>query len=382
MAARKVLFISEINPFSNIIVGGTVGGQKNYEALKRYYGAENVYLALITNENVEETDHLMVLGKHHNRKEYFINTLMLWNCYNRRSLNKIMEYSDMHQIRELFFDGSIFGRVVKKAKERGKIAYVYFHNVEKDYARILVKKGGIKYFSQYFSYWYNERLSTIYGDKLIALNDRDSNLIFKYYKKKVDTCVPVTYPDRFDTSYSKKQISEKKVLLFVGSAGLQANVDSIIWFADKVCSKLDSNKYILNIVGRGFEKYKKELQSDTINVIGTVAKIDQFYYEADIVVSPILYGCGMKTKTAEAMMFGKTIVASSEALVGYEYQNVEGIYKCDTSDEYIYILSKLFEDKKLDNFKSVRSLFLSKYEEQQTEKAYNSIFNSYKKSYC
>ena len=81
-------------------------------------------------------------------------------------------------------------------------------------------------------------------------------------------------------------------------------------------------------------------------------------------VLPILWGDGMKVKTAEALMFGKTIFATDEALEGYMIENTENIYRCNSADEFInkintYIVEKNRQKK---YNPSIRELFLSKYE--------------------
>lgn len=75
---------------------------------------------------------------------------------------------------------------------------------------------------------------------------------------------------------------------------------------------------------------------------------------------PIFYGDGMKIKTAEAMMYGKTILASDEALEGYEVKDIQGIYRCNTREEYLETIHMIERNENYYN-KSVRNLFLSKY---------------------
>ena len=65
-------------------------------------------------------------------------------------------------------------------------------------------------------------------------------------------------------------------------------------------------------------------------------------------------------KTAEAMMYGKTILASDEALEGYEVADVQGIYRCNTKEEYVKTI-RLIEGKENYYSEMVRQLFLTKY---------------------
>ena len=46
------------------------------------------------------------------------------------------------------------------------------------------------------------------------------------------------------------------------------------------------------------EKYK---DNEKLEIKGTVEDISRYYYEDNIIISPIFHGSGIKTKTIEAM---------------------------------------------------------------------------------
>lgn len=131
--------------------------------------------------------------------------------------------------------------------------------------------------------------------------------------------------------------------------------------------KLDENKYILKIVGKNFETRRKELERKNVMVIGTVDDVGEYYYNADAVVLPIFYGDGMKVKTAEAMMYGKMILATDEALEGYETVGIEAIWRCNDSVTFVNIL-RTVEFHKYDE--NVRKLFKAKYDTEILKKRF------------
>ncbi len=119
--------------------------------------------------------------------------------------------------------------------------------------------------------------------------------------------------------------------------------------------------YTLRIVGKNFEIKKKELERDNVDVIGTVDDLEPFYYADNIMVMPIFYGAGQKVKTAEAMMYGKTIIATEEALEGYSVTDIEGIHKCRTSTDFISAIQyEEMRPKQKYNY-SVRDFFVSRF---------------------
>lgn len=85
-----------------------------------------------------------------------------------------------------------------------------------------------------------------------------------------------------------------------------------------------------------------------------------FYRNCDAIISPIFEGSGMKTKTTEALMWGKYIIGSHEAFVGFTIP--QGLYKeCNTVDEFINGINMLSNNKPPKFIKEVRDLYLKKY---------------------
>ena len=119
---------------------------------------------------------------------------------------------------------------------------------------------------------------------------------------------------------------------------------------------------------------KKELERDNVKVIGTVEDLSVYYNLADAVIMPIFFGNGMKVKTAEAMMYGKTTFATQEALEGYDIESVRdrGIYECNTKEEFVEKIRKNVSVHSTIN-QQVRQIFLEKYETGVQEKKFQSF---------
>ena len=101
----------------------------------------------------------------------------------------------------------------------------------------------------------------------------------------------------------------------------------------------------LIIVGKGMDQFKEKFElTENVKVFGFVEDLSAFYYDASIVIAPIYSGGGMKTKIAEAMMYGKTILGTKEAFEGYERLK-DVTLECNNADDFIDYISKL--DKNL-----------------------------------
>jgi glycosyltransferase involved in cell wall biosynthesis len=96
------------------------------------------------------------------------------------------------------------------------------------------------------------------------------------------------------------------------------------------------------VVGRGLEAYQEELERPgNVTVAGPVDRLDLWYGGAAVVIAPIFDGSGMKTKVAEALMFGKLIIGTPEAFSGYEEIAGKAGYVCETGEQFVSALAKV-----------------------------------------
>lgn len=77
---------------------------------------------------------------------------------------------------------------------------------------------------------------------------------------------------------------------------------------------------------------------------------------------PILSGGEMKVKTAEAMMHGKKIYGTKEALTGYDIQDIDTIIEGYTAEQFIKNINKNQEKELF--YLEVRKRFLEKYQQK------------------
>ena len=156
-------------------------------------------------------------------------------------------------------------------------------------------------------------------------------MLKKYYGKESDFILPIYFEDTAKIKHTATSDNYFE-LLFVGSY-FWPNIEGLKWFVINVMPFLNDN-VVLKIVGRGMEKLEElsEFKSESIEILGEVEQLDDVYNSANLVIGPIFSGDGMKTKTAEAMMYGKVYLGTSEAFCGYEGMDE---YCCETADEFI-----------------------------------------------
>lgn len=292
----------------------------------------------------------------------------------RTSLKMIDAKLQDNTFEYVFVQQSLMGRACFHIKEKypNQKIIVFYHNIEIQYAKEYLKTIGVRSLPFYMLVKYWEKKATKYTDYCITLNGRDSKLLKSIYQRDSDLEVPTSFPDHF--SYEKSQAASIENqppidYLFVGVAFF-ANVEAVQWFIDNVMPKVEGNLYI---VGKGMDGVDFKNISSQVHIYGFVVDLSDFYYRAKIVISPIHVGGGMKTKTAEALMYGKTILGSSEAFEGYEIDD-RCMILCNTADEYIDNIRKLRNSTSRLNILS-RNLFLKKYSNKVAEEQLRLFFN-------
>lgn len=358
----KILFISGHEFLYHPQNGGQKCSLRNYNLLIDIFGRENVYLCMFSNENYGCLhNNEKVFPTHEGKTGLLKDTLCCRNVCGRRTWKKAVSYINSLPVDAIFCDSSTIGKMLKFIGNN-KIRFVFFHNIERNYAMNKVRHDSPAYIVAWFSYCLNERMAVRHSDYRIFLNRRDEAEALKLYGVNADFLLPITFEDKYSPQTEAKQYVEnqKKILLFVGSL-FMPNLMGIKWFVKNVMPKLEN--YQLCIVGKDMELKRDELSGKNIDVVGTAEVLEDYYYRADAVVIPIFYGDGMKVKTAEAMMYGKTIFATSEALEGYDIGNAaeRGIYECNDEADFIRKIKKYVNGHSHIN-ESVRTCFLNGYE--------------------
>lgn len=366
---KKVLMVCGQEIIKERNDGGKKCSYRNYELYKNVFGEENVYLIMYSNhaDDKERNSHVLRMPSHKNKVSKLFDILK-GNIFTYEAAeNRTVEWIEKNEIDIVIFERSLYGSMMQKMRERGIPCelWIFVHNVEKQYFSNKMKNYP---FMSFLPKTYhllcrvmekNEENAFALTDYIMVLTPRDRELIKKLYKRDSDLILPMTFYDYFNKNRveQRKGKEKKNTILFIGSM-FAPNYDGVKWFAEKVMPEMED--CIFQIVGKDFEKKRKELERKNVVVIGTADDLDEYYYSDSIMVMPIFYGDGMKIKTAEAMMYGKTILASDEALEGYDVEGVKGIYRCNTKEDFIGALRLAFQEDYRYR-EEVRELFLKKY---------------------
>lgn len=238
---------------------------------------------------------------------------------NGASIRHALQTIKRERVGKVFVDGSNFGELVKAVKGSFPTVEVitFFHNVEvRFFLGSLSQNRSMRALAVLAVNYLAERKSVRFSDKIICLSERDSRLLRKLYGRGATHVSPMAVQDKLLVGHDFSQHPpNEKYALFVGGV-FYANRAGIEWFVKRVVPYI---KIKICIVGRGFEDLKFELEREgKVVVVGAVDSLSDWYLNAHFVIAPIFDGSGMKTKVAEALMYGKRVIGTPEAFSGYE----------------------------------------------------------------
>lgn len=343
----KILYIGELNVDTS--TGGDVVNKRNYIALQTLFEANFLYYTL----------------KHINKIVTFIN-LLLGNVglIRIRDYRRILKLIKQENVKKVFLGTSKLGKLAKIIKTLYPHVSVitFFHNIEKQYYEEQLKIGNNlqnRLIAKVVAT--NEISAVTYSDMLITLNRRDSNLLQQIYNRNSNFELPTTFIDCYDEQkaefYKQNRTGNPFKILFVGNSFF-ANNYGAQWFIDNILPKIGDVRF--TIIGKGMDSAFQSCKN--IEIKGFVPELSDYYYSTDVVVEPIFHGGGMKTKTAEALMYGCPIIGTTEAFEGYDidFNRVGGL--ANTADEMVEAINRLKNQKIADDCRAYsRSVFLEKY---------------------
>jgi len=364
----KILFIVSRNPLTTTVRDGGVSlSQNNLECLSSY-GEVQIFSILPNSPSF--VDNLIRI---------FLSLLNFAGGLKPTTVNRLNELISESHFDLVFIDNSLYGRAATEIKRNnpGLKIVCHFHNVE-----YLLFKNKMNYWLLprlllARSAWFNESEACKSSDTLICLTTDDLKLIGNLYKRKPDLTIPICLKhEEQNNKIEQPQNVHNKRLLFCGSF-YSPNISGINWFIENVLPKIN---YELDIVGYNMERAHLKHSKKT-NLIGSVKDLRPFYEQAAAVINPVFSGGGMKTKTIEALKFGKAIFGTSEAFRGIEIPIHLPIYKCEDANSFIKLINTFQSDYKDESsFPEIYNFFETNFSNRYKIKAMYPMFDKYELS--
>ena len=137
--------------------------------------------------------------------------------------------------------------------------------------------------------------------------------------------------------------AEELPLVFTGAMDYWPNADAVIWFATEVLPLLrqDFPNLRFHIVGRSPTAAVLALQSEQVNVTGTVADVRPYLQHAAAVVAPLRLARGIQNKILEAMAMGRPVVAAATCVQAITAEAGVELLAATEVRDYVGLLGQL-----------------------------------------
>ena len=175
-------------------------------------------------------------------------------------------------------------------------------------------------------------------------------------------------------------------LVFIGAMDTLANIDAAHFFSLEVFPEI-LRRYpetTLFLVGTNPVQSVVELaEHPSITVTGRVPSVVEYLHQASVCVVPLRTGYGIKNKTLEAMAAGTPVVGSDRGLEGLAVDGADvplRALRANETAEYVYSISRLFEDRQLRKqlSENARMLIEKKYTWERAGELYEQVLSSIK----
>jgi hypothetical protein len=222
----------------------------------------------------------------------------------------------------------LFGPLAVVAKKRGCHVFTQSHNCEYDYyAGEAALRGGLA--GELLRAAYRaEALAIESSDVVFTLSAYDRERMLQVYGGPEDCRVvnPLvqSLADRLQTVSVRRTPTEISSAVFLGSAGQQNRLACAL-----LAEKWTGTSAHLTIIGSVSDWLKQKYNQDmltkrSINVAGFVESLDDVLRAADAMVCPMHLGSGVKVKMIDALANACPVLASHEALHGFEFAQASG----------------------------------------------------------
>ena len=178
--------------------------------------------------------------------------------------------------------------------------------------------------------------------------------------EKRDLC-----PERFERGNRKLRAG------FVGALNVVnvANMTRFIASFEELCA---SQPVSLDVAGEVCTQLSA--RSSDVSFLGRVESLGQFYDGLDVVVAPLMFSTGLKIKVAEALSYGKALVATANGFDGFAA--TDEFHSLASVDDVSLALARLAVDRKRFEQLQANSAAAARLARQQSEQGYDELMRS------
>lgn len=136
-------------------------------------------------------------------------------------------------------------------------------------------------------------------------------------------------------------------IVIYGDMSREENYKSAIWFISNVFNQISDPQINLIVLGGNPPKELRQLSRDNIIITGFVENIFNYLNDSYCMVVPLQLGAGIKVKCLEALYYGIPLVTNDIGIEGIGATENRDYILCNKAEEFLNILQKLKNDKKM-----------------------------------
>lgn len=187
------------------------------------------------------------------------------------------------------------------------------------------------------------------ADINFAITEKDYNeaLILSGYKANIIIASAGVDVDEWEPDNSTKR--NKYELILATTFKWKHNVDGITWFIKNVLSVLKEKipEITLTLIGKSPPNFLFRYKHLGVNCIGYVDKVQPYYNRANLNISPLFVGSGIRIKILEAMSMELPVIATPIAAEGINANESDGLIIALNKDEFITKIIEMISNTKL-----------------------------------
>lgn len=183
---------------------------------------------------------------------------------------------------------------------------------------------------------------------VIAVSDADRDAMRSMVDASHISVVP-TGVDLSQYRYDPNVVPSGPLVVFTGSMDWRPNIDGVEFFCKEIwpliLAKIPAARF--RIVGRNPDPQVRKLESDSVEVTGTVPSIVDHLREAAVFVVPLRIGGGTRIKIYEAMAVGKATVSTKIGAEGLDVRHDRDILLVDDAVHFAEAVVSVLQDENL-----------------------------------
>ncbi len=146
---------------------------------------------------------------------------------------------------------------------------------------------------------------------------------------------------------------DRNKLVFVGKMDIPHNSSAVVYFCERIWPSIirQAPETTFYIVGKNPTAQVLGLQEIYPNVVvtGAVDDVKEVVGDSALMIAPMLFGTGIKTKIVEAMSWGVPVVTNQIGIEGINANHGEDLFVCNSDEEIVRNVLLLLNNDELND---------------------------------